>query len=94
MFGNIFQAQRDLENWMKEIQKQIIEQGNNEQIQEEEKRIKQQLEERYAQEETLWQQKSRVQWLKEGEKNTIFFHRSTIQRRHINRITKLEDAQG
>jgi hypothetical protein len=38
--------------------------------------------------------KSRVQWLKEGERNTKFFHRSMVHRRYINHITKLEDAQG
>jgi hypothetical protein len=49
------------------------------------------LEQRRQQEEILWRQKSRVQWLKEGEKNTKFFHRTMIHRRHINRITHLED---
>jgi hypothetical protein len=35
-----------------------------------------------------------VQWLKEGEKNTKFFHRAMMHRRHVNRITHLEDSQG
>jgi len=46
------------------------------------------------QEEILWRQKSRVQWLKEGERNTKFFHKAMTHRRHINRITQLEDNQG
>jgi hypothetical protein len=60
----------------------------------EEESLKKKLEDRHKQEETLWKQKSRIQWLKEGEKNTKFFHRSMIHRCFINRITKLEDAQG
>jgi hypothetical protein len=36
-------------------------------------RVKQQLEERYAQEETLWHQKLRIQWLKEGGGTPNFF---------------------
>jgi hypothetical protein len=56
--------------------------------------LKQQLEERYKQEEILWRQKSRVQWLKEGENNTKFFHRSMIHKRYVNHITKLENDQG
>jgi len=56
--------------------------------------ITQQLGTRRAQEEILWRQKSRVQWLKEGERNTKFFHRSVMQRRHSNRITHLTSDTG
>ena len=35
-----------------------------------------------------------MQWLKEGERNTNFFHRAMIHRRHVNKITHLEDSQG
>jgi hypothetical protein len=52
------------------------------------------LDEQKNQEEILWCQKSRVQWLKEGERNTNFFHRAVVHRRYINRITQLEYAQG
>jgi len=60
----------------------------------EEEKLQEQLEERRKKEEILWKQKSRVQWLKEGEKNTKFFHRDMMHRHHINRITHLEDSQG
>jgi hypothetical protein len=60
----------------------------------EEEELQAELEERKKQEEILWRQKSRVQWLKEGERNTKFFHREMVHRRYINRITQLEDAQG
>jgi len=36
----------------------------------------------------------RIQWLKEGDCNTKFFHRSVIQRRHTNRITHLISTNG
>jgi hypothetical protein len=42
----------------------------------------------------MWCHKSRVQWLKEGERNTKFFHRAMVHHQYINRITHLEDAQG
>ena len=51
-------------------------------------------ENRCLQEEIFWRQKSRVQWIKEGERNTKFFHRSTIAHRNNNRIVKLTDQHG
>ena len=49
---------------------------------------------RSKQEEILWKQKSRVQWLKERERNTSFFHKSMIQRRQHNIIFSLKDQNG
>jgi len=49
---------------------------------------------RCQQEETLWRQKSRIQWLKEGEQNTKFFHRSTLDYRGANKILRLNNEAG
>ena len=38
--------------------------------------------------------KSRNTWLREGDKNTKFFHAQTMQRRRSNRIQGLEDQNG
>jgi mannosylglycoprotein endo-beta-mannosidase len=56
--------------------------------------LNQQFKVRKKQEEILWKQKSRVQWLREGECNTKFFHRTFIQRRHSNKITHLISDNG
>lgn len=51
--------------------------------------LRRQLTELWNQEETYWAQKSRIQWLKCGDKNSKFFRMTTIQRRCRNRITRL-----
>ncbi|KAJ6672986.1 hypothetical protein OIU85_014238 [Salix viminalis] len=45
-------------------------------------------------EEAFFKQRSRVQWLKLGDQNTKFFHRSLIHRRSRNSINSLRDDQG
>ncbi|KAL8150827.1 hypothetical protein V2J09_020635 [Rumex salicifolius] len=42
-------------------------------------------------EEILWRQKSRDSWLKDGDRNTSFFHISTLVHRHRNRVSSLLD---
>jgi len=49
---------------------------------------------RCQQEEMLWKQKYRIQWLKEGEHNTKKFHKSAIDHRGDNKILSIKDDQG
>ncbi|XP_043693124.1 uncharacterized protein LOC122643575 [Telopea speciosissima] len=53
-----------------------------------------QLEEELEQEEAHWHQKSRIDWLKCGDRNSRFFHASTIDRRQFNSIVKLKGSDG
>ncbi|CAL8993823.1 unnamed protein product [Prunus brigantina] len=46
------------------------------------------------QEAMLWKQKSRLQWLQEGDRNTKFFHLTTIIRRRRNKIERLKNNEG
>lgn len=42
----------------------------------------------------MWKQSSRNRWLKEGDKNTKYFHCRANQRNRRNLITGLEDDNG
>ena len=48
----------------------------------------------YREEEQFWQQCSMIQWLKDGDRNTGFFHAITRQRRLLNSFLVLEDKDG
>lgn len=45
------------------------------------------------QDESFWQQRSRVKWLREGDANTAFFHLSTLQQRR-NKVGKVRRDDG
>ena len=79
---------------MGKIQQLIREQGITDELKDWEMRVNQQMEDRKKQEEILWKHKSHILWLKEGERNTKFFHRTSIQRRHSNKITHLISDEG
>lgn len=52
--------------------------------------IKDKLSTAYKEEEHFWRQKSRISWLREGDKNTKFFHTYVKGRRVHNRIRNLQ----
>lgn len=79
---------------MKNLQQRIINEGRSEDLSKQEQILESQILERAKQEETLWRQKSRIKWLKDGERNTKFFHRTTIQRRMNNNISQIQNEQG
>ena len=57
-------------------------------------RLKKELHALYDKEEKMWQQRSCIQWLKNGDQNTRFFHGSATQRKRQNFIKGLWDVQG
>jgi exonuclease III len=93
-FGDIFLRKKEVENKLEDMQRTLIGGSRTQDLAREEEKLLEELETCREQEEILWRQKSRVQWLKEGERNTKFFHKAMTHRRHINRITQLEDDHG
>ena len=93
-FGDILLRKREIEGQLEELQRTFIAGTRTQDLAREEDQLLLKLETCREQEEILWRQKSRVQWLKEGERNTKFFHRAMMHCRYINHITQLEDDQG
>lgn len=56
--------------------------------------IMQQMEVVWEREEKFWAQKSKISWLKDGDRNTKFFHSSTIRRRKRNKVVKIRNGAG
>ena len=52
------------------------------------------LDELLYREEMLWLQRSRITWLKEGERNTKYLHRRAVWRARRNLIQRLMKADG
>jgi len=94
IFGDILLRKREIEGQLEELQRTFMAGNRTQDLAREEEQLLMKLETCREQEEFLWRQKSRVQWLKEGECNTKFFHRAMTHRRYINRISQLEDEKG
>ncbi|XP_024156414.1 uncharacterized protein LOC112164456 [Rosa chinensis] len=63
-------------------------------VQNEKKTLMDKLQSLLYQEELFWRQRSKVTWLKEGDRNTSYFHRKTENRKRKNMLQGLFDEDG
>ncbi|KAL0449573.1 UNVERIFIED_CONTAM: hypothetical protein Slati_1513700 [Sesamum latifolium] len=57
-------------------------------------RLRTELEELLEREETMWKQRGKALWLKEGDRSTSFFHATAMERRQRREIKKLKRNDG
>lgn len=93
VFGDIFARKRRLLNRLNGIQKQTNKEANPF-VRRLEAKLLLEYNETLIQEEILWFQKSRSRWLVYGDRNTRYFHTSTIVKRRRNKITSLCTEEG
>jgi type III secretory pathway component EscR len=56
--------------------------------------LSKEMDELLYREEIMWLQRSRVAWLREGDRNTKYFHRQATRRKKKNCINKLKRTDG
>ncbi|XP_030453714.2 uncharacterized protein LOC115675253 [Syzygium oleosum] len=79
------------------LKKELLEITNNIHVLEEKSKImsiKQEIETLWRRKEMYWGMRSQINWLKWGDKNTKYFHATTIQRRNRNRVSMLQFPEG
>lgn len=90
---NFKKADVEIRRLKKKLQKLSSSHISEDMIREQQK-CKEEITRLWEQEEKYWKARERLKWLNEGDRNSKFFHATTIQRRSRNRITRLRDAEG
>ncbi|XP_019167697.1 PREDICTED: uncharacterized protein LOC109163410 [Ipomoea nil] len=88
-FGNIFGRKASLQARIKGVQESVF-YNTSRGLQVLERKLVTELNEVLKQEELLWFQKSRRMWIQDGDRNTAFYHKSTLIRRNRSRIRMLK----
>ncbi|KAL8160998.1 hypothetical protein V2J09_012487 [Rumex salicifolius] len=89
-FGNIHQQKAAIIASMEQTQL-LVNANPSDSLIDDLHRLQCELDDVLDQEDLHWKQKSRELWLKGGDRNTAFFHASTIVRRRYNSIISLQD---
>jgi len=91
--GNLFRRRKELWSRIEGIQRQLAI-GHNRSLIKLKANLRCELDNTLDQIETLWFQKSRMEAIKDGDKNTRYYHLSTIIGRRHNKIEALQDPTG
>ncbi|KAG7591715.1 Zinc finger CCHC-type [Arabidopsis thaliana x Arabidopsis arenosa] len=93
VFGDIQQKKDKLVGEIKAVQN-LIELNQTDDLLRKEETLIKEFDVVLEQEELVWFQKSREKWIALGDRNTKYFHTSTIIRRSRNRVEMLKNEEG
>ena len=93
-FGDFFKIKGDVEEKLKKLQGDIVEGMSLDSVTREKEEYRKNWKDILLREEIFWKQRSRIQWFKEEDKNTTFFHRSASNHKRRNTINRLDGEGG
>ncbi|GJS75909.1 RNA-directed DNA polymerase, eukaryota, reverse transcriptase zinc-binding domain protein [Tanacetum coccineum] len=92
--GNIFDRVINLRNRLKESQARVNSNPHDEEIKDESGKILNEYYEALKDENSLLMQKAKIEWLRDGDRNTSFFHKIIKGRKHKGRIMSVCNEKG
>ncbi|KAH9293305.1 hypothetical protein KI387_041493, partial [Taxus chinensis] len=92
-FGNIFAQKSEISEALKRMEEEVESSGLTIDLKDKEKSLLSKYHNLEAKAEAYWKKNSRVQWLKEGDRNTKFFHLSAFVHKNRNSIGEIEDEK-
>ncbi|CAM8998732.1 unnamed protein product [Rhodiola kirilowii] len=89
-FGDVKKKVKNLKERIQELRVRL----RTDEVAGAEMNLSSELDEWMEREELYWRQRSRAEWLKNGDKNTAYFHAKASQRKERNHIDRLKDPTG
>ncbi|GKA40344.1 hypothetical protein Tco_0732937 [Tanacetum coccineum] len=92
--GNIFKRVTKLRDCLKEVQAKVDRRPHNDEIKAKSCKILSEYYDAMKDESNLLMQKAKVEWLKDGDRNTKFFHKIIKGRLHKGRVMSVCNEKG
>ena len=90
VFGNVRRELEEKKKMLAKIEAETMRRGDNSQLRE----LKVEIHDLMDKETRMWSRRSKVLWLKNGDRNSKIFHKKTTQRFKKNSILGIEDKRG
>ncbi|XP_050364107.1 uncharacterized protein LOC126782821 [Argentina anserina] len=94
VFGNLTRKIEDLHGRSNIIQQQLMTSPDSIYLNQQDQLIRNEITALYKEEELLWAQKAKANWLQLGDRNTKFFQAQANIRKKFNAIIKIQDSSG